>query len=330
MTIRRRVLSLILLATLAFPAAAQDYPNRTIRIIVPFGAGGPTDVYTRALGGRTAQVLQPTVMDNRPGAGTIIGTAEAAKAAPDGYTLLMMSATQTVVGDAQPQQAIQADARFRAGRAAAKRGARPGGASRAGKQPEGADRARQVQAGKTQLRFVRTGFELSYGGGAREKHHRHRDEHVPYKGSTGARNDIIPGQIDVMFDSVPTMAPIIEVGRVQALGTSGRVRSTVLPNVPTFPKPARLATKRRCGSARWRPPARRSRSSTGSTPRSGKSCRPELAASRGRNQGRQPMVMKPGRVRRIDRVRDRALGQGHQGKQYQGRLSGLPASKDMQ
>jgi tripartite-type tricarboxylate transporter receptor subunit TctC len=58
--------------------------------------------------------------------------------------------------------------------------------------------------------------------------------HVPYKGSTGARNDIISGQVDMMFDSVPTMAPMIEAGRVRALGTSGRVRSTALPNVPTL------------------------------------------------------------------------------------------------
>jgi tripartite-type tricarboxylate transporter receptor subunit TctC len=58
--------------------------------------------------------------------------------------------------------------------------------------------------------------------------------HVPYKGSTGARNDIIAGQIDMMFDSVPTMAPMIEAGRVKALGTSGRVRSSALPDVPTL------------------------------------------------------------------------------------------------
>jgi tripartite-type tricarboxylate transporter receptor subunit TctC len=58
--------------------------------------------------------------------------------------------------------------------------------------------------------------------------------HVPYKGSTGARNDIISGQIEMMFDSVPTMAPMIEAGRVKALGTSGRVRSPVLPDVPTL------------------------------------------------------------------------------------------------
>src|SRR5207244_467659 len=73
--------------------------------IVPFGAGGPTDVYTRALAEELRKTFnQPIVMDNRPGAGTIIGTAEAAKAAPDGYTLLMVSATQTVVETLNPNK----------------------------------------------------------------------------------------------------------------------------------------------------------------------------------------------------------------------------------
>src|SRR5215212_5230197 len=88
----------IIAALAASPAGAQDYPNRTIRMIVPFGAGGPTDVFTRAIGEELRKALgQPIVMENRPGAGTIIGTTEAAKSAPDGYTLLMISATQTTV-----------------------------------------------------------------------------------------------------------------------------------------------------------------------------------------------------------------------------------------
>src|ERR1700758_3100540 len=78
-------------------ARADDYPNRAVRFIVPFGAGGPTDVFTRALGEELRKALgQPLVMENRPGAGTVIGTEIASKAAPDGYTLLMISATQTV------------------------------------------------------------------------------------------------------------------------------------------------------------------------------------------------------------------------------------------
>src|SRR5215467_12817382 len=88
---------LSLLAIAAGPARADDYPTRPIRVIIPFGAGGPTDVFTRALAEELRKVLgQPLVSENRPGAGTVIGTEVAAKSAPDGYTLLMVSATQTV------------------------------------------------------------------------------------------------------------------------------------------------------------------------------------------------------------------------------------------
>src|ERR1044072_8665796 len=103
----KRLTSLLLvaLAAIATPAAAQDYPNRTIRFIVPFGAGGPTDVFTRAIGEELRKALgQPIVMENRPGAGTIIGTTEVARAAPDGYTLLMISATQTTVETLNPNK----------------------------------------------------------------------------------------------------------------------------------------------------------------------------------------------------------------------------------
>ncbi len=77
--------------------AAQDYPARPVKIIVPFAAGGPADIYARFLGQRLEVALgQPFVIDDRPGAGSVIGTDAAAKSAPDGYTLLLMSNTQTV------------------------------------------------------------------------------------------------------------------------------------------------------------------------------------------------------------------------------------------
>src|ERR1700739_2449844 len=92
------VLSGLILAAATVPGAnAEDYPTRPIRVVIPFGAGGPTDVFTRALGEELRKALgQPFVSENRPGAGTVIGIEVAAKAAPDGYTLLMVSATQTV------------------------------------------------------------------------------------------------------------------------------------------------------------------------------------------------------------------------------------------
>jgi len=97
---RRLAFLLVTTTTLAFtayPATAEDYPARPVKIVVPFGAGGPTDVYARAIAEELRKSLhQSFVMENRPGAGTTIGTEMVAKAAPDGYTLLMVSGTQTV------------------------------------------------------------------------------------------------------------------------------------------------------------------------------------------------------------------------------------------
>src|SRR5581483_4152600 len=90
------------------PSAAQSYPDRTVKIIVPFGAGGPADVYARFLGQHLQETLkQSFVIEDRPGAGSIIGTGEVAKAAPDGYTLLMMSNTHTTNETLRPNKPFQ-------------------------------------------------------------------------------------------------------------------------------------------------------------------------------------------------------------------------------
>ena len=101
-------LALMALVGLAAPAAAQDYPNRAVKIIVPFGAGGPADIYARFLGQHLQEALkQSFVIEDRPGAGSIIGTGEVAKAAPDGYTLLMMSNTHTTNETLRPNKPFQ-------------------------------------------------------------------------------------------------------------------------------------------------------------------------------------------------------------------------------
>ena len=85
------------LALAGIAAVAQDYPSRPVKIIVPFAAGGPADIYARVLGEKLQGTLgQPFVVENRPGGGAIVGTDAVAKSAPDGYTLLMMSNTHTV------------------------------------------------------------------------------------------------------------------------------------------------------------------------------------------------------------------------------------------
>lgn len=222
--------------TICGPVSADDYPSRPVKIIVPFGAGGPTDVYTRAIGEELRKSLhQPFVMDNRPGAGTTIGTDFVAKSPPDGYTLLMVSGTQTV------NETLYAHKQYQLMR----------------------DLVPVAPLIDTDLVLVvhpsvpaKTLGELlalarskpgtiNYGSSGPGSNYHMAGEllknlagvdivHVPYKGSTGARNDILSGQIQMLFDSVPTMAPMIKAGLVLPLGTTGKTRSAILPDVPTI------------------------------------------------------------------------------------------------
>jgi tripartite-type tricarboxylate transporter receptor subunit TctC len=233
---RRFVLIALAGAVTASAARAGDYPSRPVKIIVPFGAGGPTDVFVREIAVDLEQSLhQPFVIENRPGAGTTIGTDYVAKAAPDGYTLLMASSTQTVnetlykdkpyelLRDLVPIAPLEENdlvlvvapsvpAKTLAELLALAR-AKPGtinfGSSGPGSNYHMA----------AELLKNLTGIDIV---------------HVPYKGSTGMRTDILSGQIQMLFDSIPTMAPLVKSGMVRALGTSGLTRSPILPDVPTI------------------------------------------------------------------------------------------------
>ena len=239
MSLPRLALLLIMTAVLTLPgqrAAAEDYPSRTVKIIAPFGAGGPTDVYTRIISQELQKALgQPFIVENRPGAGTTIGTEYVAKAAPDGYTLLMVSGTQTVnetlytqknyhlMTDLVPVAAlIDTDLVLvvnpsvpvkNVAELIALAKAKPGTLNFGSSGPG----SNYHMAGE--LLKSLTGIDIV---------------HVPYKGSTGMRTDILSGQIQILFDSVPTMAALVKDGRVRALGTSGKTRSTILPDVPTI------------------------------------------------------------------------------------------------
>src|SRR5881396_1532040 len=238
MTILYRVASLIALLWLvpAAPCLAQDYPSRPVKMIVPFGAGGPTDIFTRLLAEELRKSLkEPFVMENRPGAGTIIGTDAAAKSSPDGYTLLMISATQTTTETLVPSKPYKLLRDFV-----------PVASLLNSELVMVVHPSVPVNTVKDFITLAKSKpGALNYASSGVGSNYHMAGElfknltgtnilHVPYKGSSGARNDIISGQIEMMFDSVPTMAPMIEAGRVRALGTSGRVRSPVLPNVPTL------------------------------------------------------------------------------------------------
>jgi tripartite-type tricarboxylate transporter receptor subunit TctC len=236
----RRAFALFVLATLcsapAPPSAAQDYPSRPVKVIVPFGLGGPTDVFTRVLAEELHKSLhQPFVMENRPGAGTIIGSEAAAKSPPDGYTLLTVSATQTTTETLVPNKSFKLMRDFVpvASLLSSELVMVVHPSVPASTVKEFIALAKS-KPGK--LNYASSGVGSNYHmAGELFKNLTGTDiQHVPYKGSTGARNDIISGQVDMMFDSVPTMAQMVQVGRVRALGTSGKVRSAILPEVPTI------------------------------------------------------------------------------------------------
>ena len=240
MTTMRHVAALLALAAAvtigALPVQADDYPARAVRIIVPFGAGGPTDVYARSIAEELRKSLQQTfIIENRPGAGTTIGTELVAKAAPDGYTLLMVSGTQTVnetLYNKKPYQLmrdlvpiaplIDSDLVLVV---------HPSVPAKSVKELLALARAKPGT-----LNFGSSGPGSNYHMAAELLKHLTGINivHVPYKGSTGMRTDILSGQIQMLFDSVPTMAPLIKAGKVRALGTSGVTRSPILPDVPTI------------------------------------------------------------------------------------------------
>jgi tripartite-type tricarboxylate transporter receptor subunit TctC len=231
------LLALGLSATLlGLPAAAQVYPAKPVRIIVPFAAGGPADNYARFIAQRLQDSLgQSFVVDNRPGAGSIIGTDAVAKAAPDGYTLLMMSNTHTVNETLIPVKPFQLMRDFVAVAPVNYSDlvlvANPSIPASSLK-----DLVSQARARPGKFNYASSGPGTPYhmAGELFKSMANVYLVHIPYRGSTGARTDVIGGQVDVMFDAVTTMAEQIKAGRVKAIATTGKVRSEVLPDVPTM------------------------------------------------------------------------------------------------
>ncbi|MGY4416234.1 tripartite-type tricarboxylate transporter receptor subunit TctC [Bradyrhizobium sp. LB7.1] len=227
----------LLSAFSAAPSLAQDYPNHAVRIVVPFGAGGPADVAARLIGNALQESFgQPFVIENRTGAGGVIGTVEAAKSPADGYTLLMMSNTQTaneslLTPDKRKYELMRDLAPIT-----------PVNYS---------DLVIVVNpqvAAKTLLEFVALAKsqpgKLNYASSGQGTPYHMAGElfkamagidlvHVPYRNSGEARSGVIGGQVQMMIDAVPAMAPNIGENQVRALATTGKQRSAVLPNVPT-------------------------------------------------------------------------------------------------
>jgi len=218
------------------PALAQEYPARPVKIIVPFAAGGPADVYARFLAQRLELALaQPFVIDNRPGAGSVMGTDAAAKSAPDGYTLLLMSNAQTVNESLVPNKPYALLRDFvpvaPINYSDLVLVVHPGVA--ANTLPELIALAKS-KPGKLNYASSGPGTPYHMAGELFKAMAAVDIVHVPYRGSSQARTDTLGGQVDMMFDAVTTMSEFAKIGKVRALATTGKVRSSVLPNVPTM------------------------------------------------------------------------------------------------
>lgn len=215
--------------------AQQPYPNRPVKIIVPFAASGPADNYARFMAQRLQEALgQSFVVDNRPGAGSIIGTDAVAKSAPDGYTLLMMSNAQTVNESLIPNRPFNLIKDF-ASIAPINYSdlvlvAHP--SVPAQNLPEF---IKYAKAHPGKINYASSGNGTPYHmAGELFKHMAGVSmTHIPYKGSAAARTDVLSGQVDVMFDAVTTMTENIKAGKVRGLATTGRVRSSVSSELPT-------------------------------------------------------------------------------------------------
>ena len=233
---RLRIIALALLALGSFNAAqAQDYPARQVRMIVPFGAGGPADVFARIIAQHLSEQLKQTfIIENRPGAGSIIGTDSVAKSAPDGYTLLVMSNTHTT------NESLVANKPFQLMRDFVPVAplnysdlimvVHP---SVAAKDLKEFIALAKKDPGK--LNYASSGVGTPYHmAGELFKSMSETDiVHVPHKASGEARNAVIGGHVQMMFDAITTMAPNVAAGQVRALGTTGTRRSELTPDVPT-------------------------------------------------------------------------------------------------
>lgn len=214
---------------------AQSYPNRPVKIVVPFAAGGPGDLFARFAAQKLQDALgQVFLIDNRPGGGSVIGTDVAAKAAPDGYTLLQVSNTHTANETLIPNKSFALMRDFVAVTPINYSDQVLVAHPSTGFQTV-ADLVAKARAQPGKINYASSGPGTPYhmAGELFKFMANVNMVHVPYKGSSGARTDVIGGQVDLMFDAVTTMAEHVRTGKVRALATTGKTRSSVLPDVPT-------------------------------------------------------------------------------------------------
>jgi len=237
--LRRGLAALAITVSIALAAAAQQpapYPAKPVRLIVPFAAGGPNDVMARVLAQRlTLDTGQPFVVDNKPGAGGIIGTDAVAKAAPDGYILGFISAPFTM------SPALQAKMPYDTARDLIP-------VTKVGESPMVlmVPSTSKFSSATELIAFARKNPEkVTYGsGGVGSTPHLTTELlgsiygakflHVPYKGGGESIKALMGGEVDVLIDSITSTGPAFASGRIKGLGVGQATRAPQLPDVPTF------------------------------------------------------------------------------------------------
>ena len=224
--------ALLVLSTSAF-AQGERYPSRPIRVIVPYAPGGGADVVARVVAQRMSETFaQPVVVDNRSGGGGTIGSETAVRASPDGYTLAFVSGAYSTMAALYklPYDAVRDITPIvLVGEASSIAVVHP---------------TVPVKSVKDLIAYARANpGKLNYGSGGTggfshlivalfELTANVRMTHIPYKGTGPSLNDLLGGQLQVIFGSTPSTAPHVKAGRLRALGVTSKTRSSALPDVP--------------------------------------------------------------------------------------------------
>jgi tripartite-type tricarboxylate transporter receptor subunit TctC len=216
--------------------SGQAYPTRPVRVIVPFAAGGNTDITARAIGAKLSEVFrQQVIVENRPGAATNIGSELVAKSPPDGYTLLMGGATNAINMSTQARPPYDTVRDF-APVILCVKGANvlslhPSVPARNLKELIALARARPGE-----LNFASSGLGSSNQMAGELFKHMAKINimHIPYKGNTPALTDTLAGNVEMMFSGVPVLIPHLQSGRLRAVAIGSLKRFSAIPEVPTF------------------------------------------------------------------------------------------------
>lgn len=235
----RKFGAIVTLAAVSGVAASPSfaaYPDQTVRIIVPFAPGGGTDLIARSIGTGMSQALgQSVIVDNKPGAGTIIGTDAVAKSPADGYTLLIATFAHAVNPSLQPKLPYATDKAFApvilVGRSPNILVVRPDSPY---KSVSDLVAAAKAAPGKLNFASQGNGTSAHLAGELFKNLAKVNLTHVPYRGAGPAITDLLGGQVDVMFATAAAVTPFIQNGKLRAIGVTTAQRSPAHPNVPTI------------------------------------------------------------------------------------------------